>query len=105
MNDINIYARYDYRKLRKKASFFFDNKYRVFNPKSVFAPLKGTYLISINRFNIHVAYWDENSKEGIEDKKRIKNFLEENIFDMNIVLEYSKKCDIVSILEENNILI
>ena len=105
MNHINIYARYNYCALVKKANLFFNNKYNWYNPKTVFAPFHGTYTLSIYKYNIHISYWDEYTENGKLEREFIKKFLQENIINMNISLDYDESCDIVSLLKNNNILL
>lgn len=102
MNEINIYARYNYRMLIKNANLFFCNRYNCYNPKKVFAPFDGTYSISIYKYNIHISYWNEHTEKGRIEKETIKKFLKENVINMNIFIEYDKFCDIISLLEDNN---
>lgn len=105
MNELNIYARYNYKELVRNANLFFNKKYCWYNPQTVFAPNDGKFSLAIRPYNIHLSYWDEDTKQGKNEKRSLKHFLENNIKNMTIALEYDKKCDITNLLEQNNILL
>lgn len=105
MNELNIYARYNYKRLIRKANLYFNKKFHWLFPQTVFAPLDGKYSIAFRKYSIHISYWDEESQQCKEEKNSLKTFLSNNVYDMKIVLEYDKKCDITEMLEKNNTLL
>lgn len=84
MNEINIYAKYNYKKARKKANIYFNKKYNRLNMKTIFAPKAGTYSVSLRKNNIRICYWEENTKNGKKNIDLIKRFVEE-IFHNNVI--------------------
>lgn len=102
MNELNIYARYNYKKLVKQANLHFNKQYCWRRPQTVFAPYDGKFMIAIRKHNIHLSYWDEETEQGCKDKEKLKSFLEENVKDMTIFLQCSQQCDITEMLTKNN---
>lgn len=75
MNELNIYDNFNYKKILKEVNLYFNGYYKWYNAKTVFAPKEGKYTLSIDKWNIRICYWDENSPEGIKTKELIKKFV------------------------------
>ena len=105
MNEINIYARYNHKKLIKNANLFFLKKYKWYCPRSVIAPFDGNFTLAIFKNNIHISYWNENLEQSRQEKLLLKRFLEEYVSNMNIVIDYDNPCEITSLLKKINTLI
>lgn len=96
MNELNIYAKYDYQKLIKNANKQLNNN-NSFKRKTVFAPRDKGYSIAIYKYNVHIIYYN------LEGAKIVKQFIERNIQNKEIVLQYRNSTDdIVNNLRQNN---
>ena len=102
MNELNIYAKYNYKKLVKQANLYFNQRYSWLKPQTVFAPYDGKFMIAIRKNNIHLSYWDEETEQGYNEKEKLKCFLQENVKNMTIFLQSSQHCEITEMLAENN---
>lgn len=97
MTQINIYTKkINYRRLLKQTNLYFENKYVWYRPLTVFAPYAGKYLVSINKGNIRLCYWDENTKEGENAKKILKKYIIDTLSNSTIGIDCSENCDFFS---------
>lgn len=100
MIETNIYTYgLNYRKLIKKSNLYFAQKYNWYNPKTIFAPEKGNYLVSIQKGNIRICYWDEQTPSGIHTRFFLKKYIEANIKNVTIGLKTNDDNDFFSKLE------
>lgn len=75
MNELNIYKNFNYNKLLKISNLYFNANYKWYNKKTVFAPEKGKYTVSISKYNVRICYWSDTSTEFDKDFLLIKNYL------------------------------
>ncbi len=75
MNELNIYKKFNYNKLLKISNLYFNTNYKWYNKKTVFAPERGRYTVSISRYNVRICYWNDTSTEFEKDYSLIKKYL------------------------------
>lgn len=95
MNELNIYKNFNYRKLLRTANIYFNSNCKWYNKKTVFAPEDGNYTISINRYNIRICYWTDNSIESEKIKVKLKDFLLTVLENKKTKVICSGECDIL----------
>ena len=98
MNELNIYANYNYRRLIKNANRQLNNS--RLERRTVFAPKNKGYSIAIYKYNIHIIY------DNLEGLQIVKQFVENNIKNKEVVLQYKNNSDDIvnSIRQKNTIL-
>lgn len=99
MNELNIYADFNYRKILKNANLLFDGHYFHCHAKTIFAPKNGTFSISLNKWNIRICYWNEHTEQGAKAKALIIKFIEENFSNKTIGVTCFGSCDILNELD------
>lgn len=95
MNELNIYKNFNYRKLRKLANTYFNEHYKWYNARTVFASREALYTVSISRKNIRICYWDEQSERGDGVKEILREFLSLVFHNERIDVVYTGNCDIL----------
>ena len=95
MNELNIYKKFSYKKTLKTANLYFNNNYKWYNKKTVFAPQNGRYTISLNKYNVRICYWFNNTQEDKKTKEMIKNFILDILNNENTNIICSGECDLL----------
>lgn len=95
MNELNIYKKFDYNKLLKISNLYFNNKYKWYNKKTVFAPEKGIYTVSISKYNVRICYWTDTSAEFEKDYLLIKKYLSEILDNQKTNIVCYGECNIL----------
>lgn len=95
MNELNIYKKFNYKRILKIANLYFNNNYKWYNAKTVFAPQNGGYTISLNKYNIRICYWLGDTIEEEKSKEIIKEFILEILNSENTNIICYGDCDIL----------
>lgn len=96
MNELNIYTKFNYKKIVKNANIFFDNNYNQLKYKTVFANKDDTFTVSIYKHSIRICYWNENTEKGNQSKILLKKFLVNNFSGNTLIISTYGNCDIIN---------
>ena len=75
---------------------YFNDGYRWYNAKTVFAPQNGGYTVSLNKYNVRICYRLGNTKEEEKSKEVIKRFILEILDKENTNIVCSGDCDVLN---------
>lgn len=99
MNELNIYKKFNYKKLLKTTNFYFGQKYKWYNYKTVYAPQNGNYTISFNKYNIRICYWADDTDESKKIKAKLKKFVDDILQKEKTSIFCIGECDILNDLD------
>lgn len=95
MNELNIYKKFNYNRLLKISNLYFNSNYKWYSKKTVFAPEKGKYTVSISKYNVRICYWVDSHAEFEKDYLLIKRYLFEIFENQKTNVVCSGECNIL----------
>jgi len=99
MVEINIYTKFNYKKVLRNANNLFGKGYSWYNPQTVFAEKNSDYSVSLWKGNVRICYWNEQTSQCSNSKALIKKFILDNFSNKTIGVKVEGDSDIFDNLQ------